>query len=538
MHELLLNDDILLPIVELLNIPEGPRPTLVAFSEVCRGWNELASVFLWSHLSTMRPLWGLLVSKDFTPRLGQQMSDFWQSTDAKETVNSIVQNDPDHWRRFLELASHVREAMHMANDTWELNLIRTVSRYNGNKTFLPSLRRLTWRHHLSFDATLLCLCSPTLTSLDIIISMNNLLDVSEPGPSLETTMDGLSEAAPSLYRLTISGTARQTSTTVLNLSRLSNLQELCLTNRTFALDPSHMRAILEGITGITVLTARVIAFDIPNLPQINAPSSLKHICILPSHARDILPLIASFIHPPALTALDVHAEDQTYDHRSVELVEAIAAASFAPNLRALSVVLASDYDPSPSTAGGGSALPSFSEAIMPLLALHALEEVLVRIENRVVAVGDADLRELATAWPRLTSIALMWPPVGPRAQPPVAALHHFATHCPMLRKMSVTKLAVGRIRQGQILVGKETAMTEQPKGSHPLETLKVRFVSGHEEDGSEVARFVHRLFPSLVISEDDGHANRRVSFVPWRSEETNLRWRTVEQEILLYSDKI
>ena len=486
-----------------------------------------------------------------------------QFVDPDEFVKTTVERDPARWARFLLLASYAWEIEMMACVTMELKMLHALYKHHDG-VFLPSLQSVTWRHADPTDTSVLLLCSPSLRSLEISTSRMNietsiirpLLELQPHGeaPDADLALAGIPHAAPFLRRFTLSGIAPRTGATVASyVSKMTNLHSLFLHNRSCKLNPDQMRLILTSIPHLETLVTRIADFARPET-QVSTVT-LRQLQLLESRSSDLLSLLSRFLQAPNITSLNVTAEDQAYCPASAELIPAIASTSFAPMLHSLVVSLTSDIQmdvtpPIPTNDANDAQsisanYPTLTEAVRPLLAVHALEDIALGLGTRALTVDDADLRALARAWPAARRIQVGWPPLGPRSVPPFTALAHFAELCPALHTLAFSKLTLAGAEDAERLEGLARLW-----GGHGLESLIVRTVSGIEgHKTGMVARFVNGLFPHLVLRPPPKQYKPRPGRMPvvpfgpvatWESVETELRiirGEVVQEEVSAERDE-
>ena len=419
----------------------------------------------------------------------------------------------------------------------ELKLIHALSAHLTGTTILPSVQKLTWRHADPTDTSVLLLCPPSLQSLDVSTSRLNtetsvirpLLQPQHPSqpPEADLTLARLADVAPSLRQLTISGVAPRSGAMITPyVSRLTNLRSLHLRNRACLLNPEQIRAILLGAPQLDTLVTRITDFG-ERGPPVLAPA-LRELMLLESRSPDILSALSGFFDCPDLTCLDVFAEEEIFSPTIAQIIPAIAVAPFAPSLRTLGVFLLNDLQPRLDSDPERS--PHLATVLHPILGLRALENIRLTLGTSALLVEDADMRKIAQAWPAARNILLQWLGFGPRAQPPLTILRHFATHCLRLRKLAFTKLTATTKEEGPAVTApKETVVSG---AGHPLESLHVRFMLGTGDNRVSAARLIAELFPNLILGEPPQAPKPR----PGRTERsfrvtTGMSWEMVEHEI-------
>ncbi|KAI0351002.1 hypothetical protein OH77DRAFT_1498807 [Trametes cingulata] len=469
------------------------RRTLASCALVCRAWSDPASRVLWRRLDSLHPLWALLSGRDFPPS-AKRLAEFWEVVDVEEFVKDIALKESNRWKHFLHRASHVRQIATASCREPELALIRAVVKYNGGATFLPTLQKLVWRHGVPSDASLLLVASASLRDLELAttrfaapLGVGQVFAPLPDGalPQLESLIAGLCDAAPSLDRLVISGRQVPGPVVIPHLLRLTRLRELCLYNDMCVLSPYDMKSILEGMPELKVLYAQLRGFSNPGMTA--GSTSLRELRL---HATsvDLTALLESYLDAPYLTSLSLGVTDEAYSVHHQRCLRALSAANFARSLRNLSLATLSQPD-EPAPAVG-----PYSNLVEPLAALQDLQVVELRVLNTIMHVRDEDILAVARTWKNLRRLALAYIPS--EVLPPLTALRHFATHCPELRDLSLTKMSIPAVIE----------FSDIPKDAapHPLRflDLKLTFASRAQLDEDAIARFLDHLFPNLELSEE------------------------------------
>ncbi|RPD58201.1 hypothetical protein L226DRAFT_489691 [Lentinus tigrinus ALCF2SS1-7] len=524
-HATLYNYDLLLCLFEHVHL--GRKTTLASCALVCHAWEEPASYVLWSALKSFHPLWNLLIGRSFSPD-ARRASAFWEYTDAEDFVKVVVEREPERWKRFLHRASHVREVEQGSCGKRELAFIHALTKYNQGRTFLPSLYRLSWRHAVPTDTSVLLLSSQSLRDLQLIISR---LGIESTGGAFATperyqdyhdvdpVLVGLAASAPSLTRLSIAGGEGPGPTVVPFITPLTHLRELYLFNQAILLKADHVRSLLESLENLEVVFVRIYDFSYdgpavctPNLQDLRLQGSSKDLCSV----------LSGFLDAPHLHSLTLKSEEGQYSQMDHYLFPLIASSNFARSLRKVSVTVIKD--PSEVVWNDPAAFTSYSTIIQPLLQLPELDDVEICLANPLISCGDADIAAIARAWPRIQRLSLAYSPFGPRNLPPLASLQYFVDHCPELRQLAMTKLTLPEHIEVPL------APRDPP---HPLMylDLKMTFPGAFDREGVStgkleialVARFFDHLFPNLVLSVLESFNARRFAKLSG--------WTEVEQEI-------
>ncbi|KAI0651355.1 hypothetical protein C8Q79DRAFT_899137 [Trametes meyenii] len=495
------------------------RSTLASCALVSRSWTEPASRVLWRHIDSLHPLWALLAGLNF-PVSASRLSDFWELVDGETFVKSVVKNESGRWEHFLYRASHVRYVGTASCRKPELALIQAVVKYNGGATFLPALQKLVWRHGFASDLTLLSLAPKTLQDLELS-SIPFAMPMWHPDGRLkdetlriEELFAGLPDAAPSLRRLVVSGRQLPGPIVAPHLLRLTQMRELLLFNDIFTLGPSDMHALLEHMPVLQVLSARVE--DLAGCHVTCARSASLRELRLRGFTQDLEALFIAGLDAPALVSLRLSIQDEVYSPHIRRCLQALSDTSLSTSLRALKVETLYTSDPEDADMTIAGPLATIVE---PLERLRLLENVELMVLNAAFLINEADILLIAQAWKHLRRLVLSYNPATTQL-PPLASLRHFATHCPELLYLALTKMAVPT----QDDTPQPTHAVRSTGAQHPLETLdlKMTFASQVKYDTVGIARFLDGLFPNLVLGEEVQWVDLGGYVTPWNRVEKQI----------------
>ncbi|TBU60213.1 hypothetical protein BD310DRAFT_1037922 [Dichomitus squalens] len=437
--------DLLLHLFDQFHWCNGPsRASLASCARVCRAWQEPASYVLWRKLPALHPLWNLLAARNFSPE-SKWLSAYWQYIDADDFVKNVITRDRERWNYFLRRASHVREVGIAACGPSELALVRALTGYNKGKSLLPSLQRLSWRHAVPTDTSVLLFSSPSLRDLEVAVSrlgtetgmtINSIVPAGPP--RVDPMFIGLSEAAPLLHRLTLSGRQGPGPAIVPHIVKLTHLRELLLYNQSININPEQMSIVFENLCDLESLHAFVVDFSNP-AAQAYAPSlrSLR----LKGESLDLQGVLSGYLNVPHLRSLILQASDEHYTQKSHNIFHLITQASFAlaSSLRAISITQMDDpidvvWNDSHSTLllehRRASLRPARARRRRPLPC------------ERPHAVRRRRRGSNRKAWKRVQKLHIAYAPFRAHTHPPLTSLRHFADHCPEPVQLSMTELAI------------------------------------------------------------------------------------------------
>ena len=434
----------------------------------------------------------------------------------------MVAKDRERWNHFLHRASHVREVGIAACGEKELALIRSLTEHNKGKSLLPSLQRLSWRHAVPGDTSVLLLGSSSLRDLEVAISRlgtESGMTINSIVPARPSTVDpiftGLAKGAPLLYRLTLSGRQGPGPAIVPHLLHLKHLRELLLYNQSITLNPEQMSSIFEHMGDLETLHALVVDFSDTSL-TVHAPT-LRSLS-LRGDSPHLHGLLSGYLDAPSLRSLTLQTSEENYSPKSHQLFPAIAQASFASFLRELSITLLNDPT---EVVWNDPTVGSYSTIIEPLFALKDLSSIDICLANCLTPFTDADVAAIARAWPRAQKLHIGWAPYRAHTRPPLTSLRHFAEHCPALEQLCMTKLGIPDA------LDLPAAPRER---AHPLRLLDLKMTFARNYDGGRlekaiIAQYLDHLFPNLVLND------RQADVGVAKGIGGSFTWEAVEQEI-------
>ncbi|TBU45341.1 hypothetical protein BD309DRAFT_917970 [Dichomitus squalens] len=483
--------DLLLHLFDQFHWCNGPsRASLASCARVCRAWQEPASYVLWRKLPALHPLWNLLAARNFSPE-SKWLSAYWQYIDADDFVKNVITRDRERWNYFLRRASHVREVGIAACGPSELALVRALTGYNKGKSLLPSLQRLSWRHAVPTDTSVLLFSSPSLRDLEVAVSrlgtetgmtINSIVPAGPP--RVDPMFIGLSEAAPLLHRLTLSGRQGPGPAIVPHIVKLTHLRELLLYNQSININPEQMSIVFENLCDLESLHAFVVDFSNP-AAQAYAPSlrSLR----LKGESLDLQGVLSGYLNVPHLRSLILQASDEHYTQKSHNIFHLITQASFAlaSSLRAISITQMDDP--------------------IDVVWNDSHKDVDLCLANALMPFADADVEAIAKAWKRVQKLHIAYAPFRAHTHPPLTSLRHFADHCPEPVQLSMTELAIFDAL-GFPVVPRE--------GAPPLRFLDLKIP----------LFYIDYLFPNLVLN--DGEVNA----VKPKQLPARFTWEAVEEK--------
>ncbi|OJT14415.1 hypothetical protein TRAPUB_8993 [Trametes pubescens] len=428
-----------------------------------------------------------------------------QVVEPEVFVQTIHVKEPDLWEHFLHRASYVREIGTASCREPELALMCAVIQQNGGCTFLPTLQKLVWRNGIHSDTSLRLLVSSSLRSLELDVTTYSSLTTANgfehtfAAPIIDQTYPatlfaGLTNAAPNLYRLVITGRQLSSSVVIPNLLGFERIRELSLF-REVLVTPDALRSILTAMPALELLNVRLQDFTSPS-GKVCSPS--LRTLIIHGSARYITGLFTSFFDAPSLDSLSLYMEDEAYTVDHPRCLYVLSKTSFASSLRELQLRTITQQGSAPSS--------SLADTMEHLAGLRALEVVDLQLQDTWVRIDDDNMRAIARAWPRVQRLKLAYTPSN--AFPPLTSLRYFAQYCPELRYLYVSKMSVPAILEEATPELEGSGAVIQSAG-HPMRTLDMRmtFVGMGSYDVAGIARFLDGLFPNLELSAEGANGN-------------------------------
>ena len=143
----------------------------------------------------------------------------------------------------------------------------------------------------------------------------------------------------------------------------------------------------------------------------------------------------------------------------------------------------------------GQSEPSLRDLLAPILPIRGLRSfcLLARMKTVIARLDDADIRTLATAWPRLERLFIDRWKFTPESSVSINAIHDLYTHCADLQELSIPSFHWAAIGVHSIPPPRDCSP------AHPLWHLSMS-ASGPDlsDEGAEaMARYLLDLFPSL-----------------------------------------
>ncbi|GBE86764.1 hypothetical protein SCP_1000060 [Sparassis crispa] len=412
------------------------------------------------------------------------------NVDAYTTLREI----PDaEWARFLAYARRIQVAGKDApQDIGRIDsraLLAVILRADG-EPISPSLTSLQMSVWTDVDSLLLffltgCLCQSTHKHL-----RDTLLYYLGP---IKLEMHGLinqpARRNASLRKLVVAG---RVDVILVAIRGLATLQEVHIN------DSRSARSSLETLASLPDLRAARFGFEeYVTGPEPYAFLALRYLDVS-GYLSDLVTLFTN-LSAPSLNSLTIrfyfclHRDPDFLSH-FITLLDGLPV-PFCSTLRILRIYTHLKHEEEVAVFGG------FIDVIRSLQRLSNLKEISMKVHFSL-SLCNADVRAMATAWPRLEILSLKCPLALDQGTPSVFSLVYFARSCPHLRELSLPRMACRcssgpsndihaglpyNTAPGMTLLSFEYDMPRDPT---PVGAL----------DGLQVAAFIHRTFPSARIA--------------------------------------
>lgn len=331
-------------------------------------------------------------------------------------------------------------------------------RHNDDKTFLPSLQRLSWAQDRKCGPQILALLAPpTLHTLWLRYRYGSYADSGDSNinsdffakpdegqvRATENVLSSMASRCPSLHTLYICRSFISTSSLLPELLRFRKLRNLdcsisCWPSSILythsdlrALTQTlHLRKLAVNIGGFHGGQTSCNVIDCPDLQDLSCTGMSADVARL-----------AACLWAPVLTVFRAVILDDDTMQPSDFLDFFLAVSTHSSNsLRVLSFSqcgATSDVHPALGVVGS----ISFSDALSSEPGLSHIEDLRLQftLGAFLLSFTDEDALVLARAMPRIRYLTLNCFRVESRVPSPLA-LHHFAKHCPRLRVLHLDAL--------------------------------------------------------------------------------------------------
>ncbi|KAF5373247.1 hypothetical protein D9615_007435 [Tricholomella constricta] len=491
--------------------------TLNALARSCRAWEGPALDYLWTRLFSIAPLLHLIPSV--------------------QLVNGIYvleqTNISPDLTRFHLYARRVKYIAHRQNVKVHPAILSLLTTENGALAhpvaLLPSLRSAQISTS-NCDIIQACLSlSDKLANLDLDLGFKSRGSHTS-NEHIRQYLQEVVRIAPDLQRLSIRGSITQNLLGLVTSMR--NLHTLSLRlGSSLTMEVLLAVATFPNLSELELHAGHLDADDLSDALRIQDLPVFPSLKILRMRAHTpVLELIINNIPADTLHTLRVEAEDPSgVSVAWSNIFKAICykAANTLQNLTLEHHIELDDVDiesapsadtlgPSPGASKTNTPIPF--DDLKTLRSLRHLRHV-VFDTTLPPAVSDEEMTTLVTAWPELRHLDIGTTlPSGQAKLPTFLSLNALATRAPKLEAL-VMSADISGIESATILA----AVPRQ----HALMRLTLACTS--TSDPEQVARYLHRLFPSLI--EVDGLPEREEEWGRIRDALQRLRLASSPQAL-------
>ncbi|KAH9830735.1 uncharacterized protein C8Q71DRAFT_862190 [Rhodofomes roseus] len=455
--------------------------TLASCGRVNRTFHSFAMDVLWRRMFELWPLLRVLPACQWA-----------NDDDDGSKLGLFGRLHPDDLHRFQHYARKITVLNLYGDSVFDSSILLCLSRALGDQPLLPRLRILEWKGSSDLtDYHILHVASPSLRTLTLESNAAEPTIISPASPVavpcefiFEALCERIAAAAPHLEVLSLTALDRAPY----YFAPFANCRSL----RTVT--------IYGGILSASHCVHLQTLSSLPHLSKLSVGSF--------NMVQDVVPGFQNF---DALRELSVSGGSTSIGH----VLTAFASLNAA--IRSLKI----DIEPSCSlrTVGkavglmnivksrfssvledftldgvplgwSGSAAPPL-EPIQPLLDVRNLRTIYFVCHSYPSKLSDGDLCMMATAWPELVSLTLLWQHDRTMGvvTPSLACLSHISRSCPHLKTLKISHMTL------TFTGGVDT----YPVLSHRLSHLYIEKSASDPQDICvlDVALFLDRLFPNL-----------------------------------------
>ncbi|KAH0580225.1 hypothetical protein H2248_001744 [Termitomyces sp. 'cryptogamus'] len=375
------------------------------------------------------------------------------------------------WKRFDSYAKRVRYLVFHDFCTIHSSVFLRLAQLKKFSPLIPNVQAISSRPG---GSGLLSVLSTSLLDLDIRPDNSDGIC-----PTVWPCLEALPDTSPNLRTLLVQATLSPTSLKA--FPRMSNIQCLYLLNaRIHDLDFFYSLSKLEHvkllvISGFEEPTATITTLKVTDAWTAQPFPALRKLVITSDAPSVFSVLFEIFQHHP-LQLLDLHPQSLRIDHT---LVASNLSTEWSQVIRDISSKFCSLKDLTIVGSTNGTQAPLFT-VFEPLLGMHEFE--LIDLDFPCLPFSNADLQQVASAWPKLIKLRLTGSQ-GP-LNATLEALMAFAVGCPKLQDLSLEFDASYTPSMGDVSIF-----------SNELKTLDVQNSPIHS--ALSVARYLDRMFPNL-----------------------------------------
>ncbi|GBE77144.1 hypothetical protein SCP_0100160 [Sparassis crispa] len=457
--------------------------TLARLARTCKAFSEPALDELWWFLD------------DFTHLLTLLRLQCCKVPD-KARKKYVLQEEPsaERWARFHSYARRVRRAfMPMAYMDIHPSVYTALAERSHKQPLFPSLRDLLWPYDTFPDYELvelvICIAAQSIKSLRWVRAVDcGPYDDQEPVREddrepfqLEALCRMLANEAPSLQTLELG--SRFSLVLLRFLAPCKRLTKLQISFCT-VFDLLQFCAPMECLAELDACLVETFGADIPLCAGFPA---LEKLTLGDGCAAQVARLLRAISSPDVrYVKMDSLVADSWMDVGAcLDALDARVASS----LRVFHLGCDLRSPDKPTTR--------LTVILQPLFRFYQLEDISIRLSvhsdlNSKIRLSDRDISELASAWPKVTSIRLDYPPAAMMSV--FTALATFAQHCPSLSEL---RLGIALDDSPSALVPPtRVASACRP---HGLTKLQLAWGELDIRDPVRLARFLFGTFPALDL---------------------------------------
>jgi len=380
-------------------------------------------------------------------------------------------------------------------------VILSLSKALAGRPLLPRLQKLLWSQSRLSDHDILHLISPSLHHL--IFSYDGFASSIVPADSgtecmflLDTLLQQVAVAAPSLRRLCLASPDTTIPCAFVPFSVCRSLRQVDISARTLVGRCTYLSALtsLQNLTTLALSGLRTLEDD--DVKALRGFSTLEHIFL----EGDCASLGCVLLHvgrsPSTIQKVDI----SVFGYNTEKLAAlSVIVSQFSASLEELCLDTLIDEEIRLNISN-----PLPMAVIQPLLSMGQLRTVYwsgAFVPPSSAGWSTEDFCAMASAWPKLISLVILWeswPQTVPSPTATLECLPHIARVCPCLRVLRITTMKWTWAAD----------LDAYPIMSHGLKTLDI--VTDITEDTSAVQRtvadaafFLDRLFPYLDTRKDE-----------------------------------
>jgi len=439
------------------------RSTLASCARVSRVFSDPALRVLWRQMDTLLPLFNLL------PYLRGERDIIELNGYFTDLADAQVLHD---WGRFKLYASHVRSATHEQEESLDDRSFAFLKQLNEGRPLLPSLQELCWEQIGDSGSDIPHFLSPSIRR--IFMSVPRSPSTPSHTRSMEQILRAIQLHAPSVTHIHVSDFGR-----LWYLQPLIRFESLRLVHISTSSLDLPLLLVLPKMTNVVELRLDVDEGQLNSFDNIEGFAALRKLRLTGTLAA--FPQCFKVIRPPLLETIHLNSFDT--------LTPEICRDCLAPLVPTFMATLRNVHILFGKVSGWSQTTPSpLLDFIRPLLGLHGLEGLYLDFHQRWITISDEAVHEMASAWPKLTSLAFYFSyyrQEETQILPSLQSLAEFSQRCPSLRRLRIPIANVDIAPDPHIPFN----------ASHAMKHLNVSGAAFKDIDS--VASFIHTIFPNI-----------------------------------------